>query len=326
MASNFTYGTQPNVTAQELAFSIYTDVDAAFFEVEHPEHDWYKVVTEDMVISSINPGATSYAARIRERKGTAAFVGKDENNNIPKVGQSIGAIEIPLAASAVGATLNNEDARQYQFGFNSNLAQDLGTAMREACDNLIEQTTFFGDESVGFRGFLNYQDITVTNAASNGASTPSTAWKDKTAKQMIDGVNNALTKVWTDSKGLFLPNVVYLPMAQFALLANVPFELNASVAFSSAMTYLKTNNLYSNRRGGELEIVPIRWLAGAGVDGADRMVVQDRNAKNQGMPFPLPYTVQQPVPVPLGAEFYAEQKHGSYFIRQKLSTLYVDGI
>lgn len=326
MASNFTYGTQPNVTAQELAFSIYTDVDAAFFEVEHPEHDWYKVVTEDMVISSINPGATSYAARIRERQGTAAFVGKDENNNIPKVGQSIGAIEIPLAASAVGATLNNEDARQYQFGFNSNLAQDLGTAMREACDNLIEQTTFFGDESVGFRGFLNYQDITVTNAASNGAQTPSTAWKDKTAKQMIDDVNNALTKVWTDSKGLFLPNVVYLPMAQFALLANVPFELNASVAFSSAMTYLKTNNLYSNRRGGELEIVPIRWLAGAGVDGADRMVVQDRNAKNQGMPFPLPYTVQQPVPVPLGAEFYAEQKHGSYFIRQKLSTLYVDGI
>lgn len=326
MASNFTYGTQPNVTAQELAFSIYTDVDAAFFEVEHPEHDWYKVVTEDMVISSINPGATSYAARIRERQGTAAFVGKDENNNIPKVGQSIGAIEIPLAASAVGATLNNEDARQYQFGFNSNLAQDLGTAMREACDNLIEQTTFFGDESVGFRGFLNYQDITVTNAASNGAQTPSTAWKDKTAKQMIDDVNNALTKVWTDSKGLFLPNVVYLPMAQFALLANVPFELNASVAFSSAMTYLKTNNLYSNRRGGELEIVPIRWLAGAGVDGADRMVVQDRSAKNQGMPFPLPYTVQQPVPVPLGAEFYAEQKHGSYFIRQKLSTLYVDGI
>lgn len=326
MSQNFTYGTQPNVTAQELAFSIYTDVDAAFFDVEHPEHDWYKVVTEDMVISSINPGATSYAARVRERQGTAAFVGKNENNNIPKVGQSIGAIEVPLAASAVGATLNNEDARQYQFGFNSNLAQDLGTAMREACDNLIEQTTFFGDASVGFRGFLNYEGITVTNAASNGATTPSTKWKDKTAKQMVDDVNTALTKVWSDSKGLFLPNVVYLPMAQYALLANIPFELNASVAFSSALTYLKTNNLYSNRRGGELEIVPIRWLAGAGVGQSDRMVVQDRSKKNQGMPFPLPYTVQQPVPVPLGAEFYAEQKHGSYFIRQKLSTLYVDGI
>lgn len=324
--SQFTYGTQPNVTAQELAFSIYTEVDAAFFDVEHPEHDWYKVVTEDMVISSINPGATSYAARIRDRQGTAAFVGKNENNNIPTVGQSIGAIEVPLAASAVGATLNNEDARQYQFGFNSNLAQDLGETMREACDNLIEQTVFFGDASVGFRGFLNYDGITVTTAASNGAGSPSTKWKDKTAIQIVKDVNDALTKVWTDSKGLFLPNVVFLPMAQYALLANLPFELNAGVAFSSALTYLKTNNLYSNRRGGELEIVPIRWLAGAGSTGSDRMVVQDRSKKNQGMPFPMAYTVQQPVPVPLGAEFYAEQKHGSYFIRQKLSTLYVDGI
>lgn len=324
--SQFTYGTQPNVTAQELAFSIYTDVDAAFFDVEHPEHDWYKVVTEDMVISSINPGATSYAARIRDRQGTAAFVGKNENNNIPKVGQSTGAIEVPLAASAVGATLNNEDARQYQFGFNSNLAQDLGETMREACDNLIEQTVFFGDSSVGFRGFLNYADITVTTAASNGQTTPSTEWKDKTAIQIVKDVNDALTKVWTDSKGLFLPNVVFLPMAQYALLANMPFELNAGVSFSSALTYLKTNNLYSNRRGGELEIVPIRWLAGAGATGTDRMVVQDRSKKNQGMPFPMAYTVQQPVPVPLGAEFYAEQKHGSYFILQKLSTLYVDGI
>jgi len=326
MSKNFTYGTQPNVTAQELAFSIYTDVDAAFFDVEHPEHDWYKVVTEDMVISSINPGATSYAARVRDRQGTAAFVGKNENNNIPKVGQSIGAIEIPLAASAVGATLNNEDARQFQFGFNSNLAQDLGETMREACDNLIEQTTFFGDPAVGFRGFLNYDGITVTNAASNGASTPSTKWEDKTPRQIIDDVNNAITKVWKDSKGLFLPNIVFLPMAQYALLANLPFELNTSVAFSSALTYLKTNNLYTNRRGGELEIVPLRYLAGAGATGTDRMVVQDRSKKNQGMPFPLPYTVQQPVPVPLGAEFYAEQKHGSYFIKQKLSTLYVDGI
>lgn len=325
MSTNFTYGNQPNVTAQELAFSIYTEVDAAFFDVEYPDKDWYKVVKEDQVNSAINPGATSYAARIRDRQGTAAFVGKAENNNIPKVGQSIGAIEVPLAASAIGATLNNEDARQYQFGFNSNLAQDLGECMREACDNLIEQTTFFGDPSVGFRGFLNYDGITVTTAKQGAGS--STKWSNKTGLEMVADVNDALTKVWEDSKGVFLPNCVFLPLAQYSLLANTPMALSAQAStFSSAMTYLKVNNLYSNTRAGELEIVPIRYLKGAGVGGADRMVVQDRSKKNQGLPFPLPYTVQAPVPVPLGAEFYAEQKHGSYFIRQSLSTLYVDGI
>ena len=322
--SNFTYGTQPQVNAMELAFSIYTDVDAAFFDVEYPEHDWYKVVKQDQVIENINPGATSYAFRTRDRQGTAAFVGKNENNNIPKVSQTIGAVEIPMAASAIGATLNNEDARQYQFGFNSNLAQDLGETMRTACDNLIEQTVFFGDASVGFRGFLNYTGITVTNAVNGAAGTAT--WATKTAQEMIDDVNSAINKVWEDSKGVFLPNVIFLPMAQYALLANMPFNLNSSVAFSSALTYLKTNNMYTNLRGKELEIIPIRYLKGAGAGSADRMVVQDRSKKNQGMPFPMPYTVQAPVPVPLGAEFYSEQKHGSYYIAQSLSTLYVDGI
>jgi hypothetical protein len=79
-------------------------------------------------------------------------------------------------------------------------------------------------------------------------------------------------------------------------------------------------------RGQDLEIIPIRYLKGAGVAGVDRMVIQDRSKRNQGLPFPMPYTVQPPVPVALGADFYAEQKHGSYFIRQNLSTLYVDGI
>lgn len=323
--SNFTYGSQTNVTAQELAFSIYTDVDAAFFDVEYPEHDWYKLLKEDQINNNINPGATTYAARVRDRQGVAAFVGKNENNNIPKVSQSIGAIEVPLAASAVGATLNNEDARQYQFGFNSNLAQDLGECMRIACDNLIEQTTFFGDPSVGFKGFLNYDNITVTNAA-NGAGGTAT-WSTKTGQEMVKDVQDAVTKVWEDSRGLFVANTVYLPLSQYSLLKNTPMALSSQAStFVSAYGYLKANNLCSDLRGVELEIIPIRYLKGAGVGGADRFVVQDRSKRNQGLPFPLPYTVQAPVPVPLGAEFYSEQKHGSYFISQKFSTLYVDGI
>ena len=323
--SNFSYGTQAIVTAQELAFSIYTDVDAAFFDVEYPEHDWYKLLKEDQINNNINPGATTYAARIRDRQGVAAFVGKNENNNIPKVSQSIGAIEVPLAASAVGATLNNEDARQYQFGFNSNLAQDLGECMRTACDNLIEQTTFFGDPSVGFQGFLNYANITVTNAA-NGAGGTAT-WSTKTGEEMVKDIQSAITKVWDDSRGLFVANTVYLPLSQYSLISNTPMALSSSAStFVSALTYLKANNLCTQLRGVELEIIPIRYLKGAGVGGADRFVVQDRSKRNQGLPFPLPYTVQAPVPVPLGAEFYSEQKHGSYFISQKLSTLYVDGI
>lgn len=326
---SLTYGSQKAITAQEVAFSIYTAVDSAFFDVEYPEQDWYKVVKEDMVVSNINAGAQSYGFMIRDRQGTAAFVGQAENNNIPMVGQSIGAATAPLAASAVGARINNEDARQWQFGFNGNLAQELGEIMRVACDNLIEKTVMFGDKSVGFVGFINYPGVVITNALPSESVPASTKWEDKTAYEMIKDVQSAIRSVYLRTRTVMLPNVVFLPPEQFSILNDTPFTLGtggATAAFNSALDYLKKNNLFTQMRGQELEIIPIRYLQGAGVNGADRMVVQDRNKKNQALPFPMPYQVQAPVPVPLGAEFYSEQKHGSYIMRQPAATMYVDGI
>lgn len=327
---SITYGGQKAVTAQEVAFSIYTAVDSAFYDVQYPEQDWYKVVKDDQIIDNINAGAQNYGYMVRDRQGSAAFVGQAENNNIPMVAQSIGAGVVPLAASAVGARINNEDARQWQFGFNGNLAQELGEIMRVACDNLIETSTMFGDAAVGFRGFINYPDVVITNAAASEAVPASTEWKDKTAYEMIKDVQSAIRSVYLRTRTVMLPNVVFLPPEQFSMLNDTPFTLGtggATAAFSSALDYLKRNNLYTQLRGGaELEIIPIRYLQGAGVNGANRMVVQARDKRNQILPFPMPYQVQAPVPVPLGAEFYSEQKHGSYAMLQPQATIYVDGI
>lgn len=323
---SFTYGGQANVNMQEIAFSIYTSVEDSFYDVLYPEHDWYKAVTEDQVLSNINAGATQYAFITRDRQGAAAFRGQAENNNIPMVSQTAGASTVPLCASNVGAKIDNEDARQYQMGFNANLAQDLGECMRFACDNLIERTFFFGDDSVGFKGFMNYPGVTVSTASTAAAG--GTEWEKKTAAEMVKDITDALATVWSNSKGVFLPNTVYLPLEQYNLLATTPYTLGASAAvFQSALDYVKKYNIYTNQRGKELEIIPIRYLKDANSTGnKGRMIVQDRSKRNQALPFPMAYTLQAPVPVPLGAEFYSEQKHGSYVIRQPLSTLYVDGI
>lgn len=323
---SFTYGGQANVNMQEIAFSIYTAVDSAFYDVEYPEHDWYKVVKEDQVLSDINAGATQYAFISRDRQGAAAFRGQAENNNIPMVSQTAGSSTVPLCASNVGAKIDNEDARQYQMGFNGNLAQDLGECMRFACDNLVERTFFFGDDSVGFKGFMNFPGVPTSNAVSGAAG--ATDWSKKTAAEMVKDINDGLAAVWTNSRGVFLPNTVFLPLEQFNLLATTPYTLGASAAvFQSALDYVKKYNIYTNQRGKELEIIPIRYLKNANASSdKGRMILQDRSKRNQALPFPMGYTLQAPVPVPLGAEFYSEQKHGSYVIRQPLSTLYVDGI
>lgn len=323
---SFTYGGQANVNMQEIAFSIYTAVDSAFYDVEYPEHDWYKAVSEDQVLSDINAGATQYAFISRDRQGAAAFRGQAENNNIPMVSQTAGSSVVPLCASNVGAKIDNEDARQYQMGFNGNLAQDLGECMRYACDNLVERTFFFGDDAVGFKGFMNFPGVTVSPASIAAAG--GTEWSKKTAAEMVKDINDGLAAVWTNSRGVFLPNTVFLPLEQFNLLATTPYTLGASAAvFQSALDYVKKYNIYTNQRGKELEIIPIRYLKNASAsDDKGRMILQDRSKRNQALPFPMGYTLQAPVPVPLGAEFYSEQKHGSYVIRQPLSTLYVDGI
>lgn len=322
-----TYGNNPNVNAMELATSIYTAVDENFWDTEYPDHQWREVLTQDMVLTNINPGAINYGAFTRNRSGSAAFTGNQSANNIPMVSQSNGFITVPMQNSAVGATITNEDARQWNFGFNSELAQDLGEAMRIACDNLIEATVFFGDKSVGFRGFLNYEGVKVSNAVPGASG--QTEWDEKTAYEMIKDIQNAIANMWNETRTLFLADTVYLPPYQFALLANTPFTLGtagAQAAFGSALAYVEQNNIYTNRTGRKLNIIPIRYLSNAGVGGTARMVIQARSRKNQGMPFPLQYSVQAPVPIPLGAAFYSEQKHGSYFMRQTLATQYIDGI
>ena len=72
--------------------------------------------------------------------------------------------------------------------------------------------------------------------------------------------------------------------------------------------------------------MPIRYLVGVGTGStASRGVFIAHDSKYQEMAFPLPYTLQAPVPIPLGATLIAEQKHGSFACFQPASMFYMDG-
>ena len=139
-------------------------------------------------------------------------------------------------------------------------------------------------------------------------------------------INNALATVWNNSKTIFKPLDVFIPLKQFALLAETPMVINGTGLAQTALEYIAKNNIMYRVTGQELRVHPSRYLEGAGAEGADRMVVMDRSEKNQVLPMPLPYNLSQPVPEALGAKWYAESKFGSYHVRQAGSMLYVDGI
>lgn len=324
-----TTGTINGITAADIAFELTTQIDSEFYDAMYPERDWTKIVQPDQILTDINPGATSYAYMTRNRHGAAAFIGHGPNNDIPMVGQSLGAVDVPIAYAAVGAIVTNEDARQYSYGVNGNLASDLGEAMREASDNLIERTVIFGAPDLGFNGWINYPGITVmTPKAVNGK----TEWESKTPTDIVADFNAALTYVWETSRTIFTPTTVFVPLKQFGLITSTPMVIGSTSQSSgtgiavNVIDYLVTNNTMYRVTGRELEIIPCRYLDGAGVGGTDRMVIMDRSKKNQALPFPLPYALSEPQPINLGVAWYAENKLGSYHVRQAGSMVYVDGI
>lgn len=332
-----TYGQQVNVQAADIAFSIHSAVDSSFYDILYPEHEWYGVLNEDQVMSDVSAGATSYSYITRDKQGAAAFIGNGPNNDIPMVAQSAGAVQVPIAYSAVGAEVTNEDARQYQFGFNGNLAQDLGEAMRKACDNLVETTVIFGYEPLNLLPWINYPGITTITAAAGSASGNPTEWAQKTPMEIVADINNALQAVWTNSRTLFKPTEIWVPLEQYGILTMTPMVLGnvggstgtPSTGVPLAVTimeYVAKNNVMTRVTGRELTITPSRYLYNAGAGNTARMVVMDRRRDYQCLPFPMPYLLSQPIPTPLAAQWYAEQKFGSFHVRQQGSMMYVDGI
>ncbi|WP_394026587.1 major capsid family protein [Desulfovibrio falkowii] len=318
------YGSQGNVQAADIAFSIHTQVDSSFYDVEYPDYEWYGILDETQVMQDINAGATSYAYITRDKHGAAAFIGNGPNDNIPKVGQSAGAVQVPVAYAAVGAVITNEDARQYDFGFNGNLAQDLGEAMRKAADNLTETSVIFGNKSIDFQPWINYPGVTSVMVGAGAGG--DTEWSTKTGIEMVRDVNAVLNAMWVNSRTIMKPLTVFIPLTQYTLLNETPIVIGNTGTAMTAMEYLKKNNIMTQLTGKELDIRPSRYLAGAGAGDTDRLVAMDRRRENQCMPFPLPYLLSQPIPAPLAAELYAEMKIGSFHVRQQGSMMYADGI
>jgi hypothetical protein len=315
MAYDFSTGGSSSVTATELIVSVFDQVEVGFYDALYPEILWQTVIPKESVKTDINPGAINYVYRSRDIKGMGQFVQGDPNN-IPRVGQVIGQVTVPILDAAVGATLTDAEARRYQYGMQTALAQDYGEIMRKASEYHIERTTFFGNVAAGFQPFLDYSSV---------SKIPGNAWAAGAPDTWVREINDAITAVWTNSKTIHLPDTVYLPPAAFSMLTEAYVIGTGSVGVAvSALNYLKTNNIYTAMTGKELNIKVLRYLTGAGVAGVDRAIIMESNPRNYVLPFPLAYQLAQPVPVPLGVEMFAEYIFGSFNVRYPLAMAYLD--
>jgi hypothetical protein len=131
-----------------------------------------------------------------------------------------------------------------------------------------DQMAYIGSSDVGATGLLNNASVTVDDVPNGVSGSP--LWSKKTADEIVQDINSEIVAAWAASGYAVVPSKVLLPPAQFGFIAS---QKVSSAGNISILKYIKENCITTQMNGTTIDIQPVKWLTGAGVDGADRMVV-----------------------------------------------------
>ena len=154
----------------------------------------------------------------------------------------------------------------------------------------IDEMVYIGDTSIGAEGLVNSSLVTTVQNLPNGAAS-SPHWTSKTADEILADVNTGLSAVWQASAWAVVPSRLLLPPAQFGYISTAKVSSAGNI---SILRYIMENNLLTSAGRGKLEILPLKWLIGAGVGGTlgttgtvDRMVVYTKDKNRVRYPMTL---------------------------------------
>lgn len=221
-----------------------------------------------------------------------------ETTAIPGVSVNGERIVLPLRPLAREVSYTSIELERSQL-----TAQPIDVQKLDALNTLYQMNTdqmvYIGATEVGAEGLVNSSLVTAA-AVANGVS-GSPLWVNKTPDEILADVNTLLNASWTAAAFAVCPDKLLLPPAQFSYISSQKVSSAGNV---SILKFLKENSISLNVNGRELEIQPVKWLAGRGVGPSDRMVaytnsedrvrfpmvpVRRETAYYQGIRFTAPY-------------------------------------
>lgn len=208
-----------------------------------------------------------------------------------------------------------------------NMDSLLKDGVRMAYDKHMEENTYVGFSRYGTTGLLNNPEALVTDAASNGQTSPSTKFKDKTPDQILKDINDAILTAWAQAEydSDAIPNHIIMPYEQFNYLATTKVS---DLAEKTILKFLLDNNV-AKANGGDLYIGATRWCKNAGEGGTDdRMVVYVNKEKYIAMDELVSLT--RAMTSPNAAEFCYDTSYAGNVSEVEMfysqTMVYVDGI
>ena len=144
----------------------------------------------------------------------------------------------------------------------------------------IDQMVYIGSTDVGATGLLNNAAVTAGSVAA-GIAGPTT-WSTKTPDEILADINTLLASTWLASAYAVCPAELRIPPTQYALITTLKVSSAGNV---SVLKYIQDNCIALNINGKPLNIQPLKWLAGRGAAGADRMIAYTKDVTRVRFPM-----------------------------------------
>lgn len=154
-------------------------------------------------------------------------------------------------------------------------------------DKFMDINTYLGQTSYGTTGLLNDTNITAVSVATGASG--KTTWKDKTPKEILDDIDDAILAAWQAAQydNSAIPNHILIDPANFAYINRTIITVNGVAGGESLLKYLMENNI-AKAKGVDFFIGECRFCLGAGTGGTNRMVCYVNAKRFVGMDVPVP--------------------------------------
>lgn len=250
-------------------------------------------------------GSAKIIASYAEDLPRADVVAKEFTSNVRGIGISYGYdVQEIRYAQMTGQSLDAKRA----------------ASARKAHEQRINLLAWSGDADHNLPGFLTNANVPGYTIPADGTGS-SKLFSTKTPDQILRDLNGLANAVYTQSRGVHRPNQLWIPLAQYTLIASTP---RSSTSDTTILEYFLMNNPFIK------EVVPVLELASnanGGVAGATNIMVAVENTEeNLQMNVTMPFMQHSPQQKGLAFEVPCESRFGGVTITYPLAMIKADSI
>jgi hypothetical protein len=298
--------------ANESAFfaSELNAVKAQTYDARYPQLKATQLIP---IPAPQDSGADTITWRSFDRVGQAKIVA-DYAKDYPRV--DVYGKENKVAVRDIGDSYGyslKEIRRAMMAGNQLNARKAL--AARHAIETKINKLSWFGDSDWQMQGFINYPGI--QHAVPSGANSAAKKWNGKSADDILKDIQACITQVSETTNGVEAVNAMILPIAQYNLLAFMPYGANKD---RTLLTWIRENYPM---------LTTIEWvteLKGAGEDGEDIAMFYVRDEMHVTNEIIVPFEQFAPQQDGLDFKVLCQATYAGIINYYPMATIQLDGI